>query len=430
MNRTAILIDGGFFVKRAIRLWGKKSPEELANILQDYVNRHLKRNREDYHQLYRIFYYDCPPISKKIHHPLTNRLIDYSKTEQYEWRLAFHEQLRKLRKMALRLGHLDEEGTDWVLDPRVLRSVISGKLLVAKLREDDFLLNTKQKGVDMKIGVDIASMAYKKQVEQMILIAGDSDFVPAAKLARREGIDFLLDPLWAQIKPDLFEHIDGIRTVCEKPADGKEFFDDVGKADMGYDSGEDEDAGLSMDNLVPTPQPVAEPAKPVPVVKPAAGSQSPPAPSAAQKPTTPASAATAPAQTAAPAASGTESTKSPRHRTRRKSQTAAKQEGEAKGSPASAAQPSTPPAPAKQDAPAKQAPATKQAETATQSGAAKAPVPSKPVEDTPSQKSEETQPRTARPGSRRRRHTRPVGAVSSSSTPATTQPAPSGHSEE
>ncbi len=28
------------------------------------------------------------------------------------------------------------------------------------------------------------------QIDQIILIAGDSDFVPAAKLARREGIDF------------------------------------------------------------------------------------------------------------------------------------------------------------------------------------------------------------------------------------------------
>ena len=45
--------------------------------------------------------------------------------------------------------------------------------------------------------------------------SGDSDFVSAAKLARREGIDFILDPLGAPIKPDLFEHIDGLRT-CDK----------------------------------------------------------------------------------------------------------------------------------------------------------------------------------------------------------------------
>lgn len=68
----------------------------------------------------------------------------------------------------------------------------------------------------MKIGVDIASLAYKKQVDQIVLIAGDSDFVPAAKLARREGIDFVLDPLDAPIKEQLFEHIDGKRS-CGDP---------------------------------------------------------------------------------------------------------------------------------------------------------------------------------------------------------------------
>lgn len=62
----------------------------------------------------------------------------------------------------------------------------------------------------MRIGLDIASLAYKKQTDQIILIAGDSDFVPAAKLARREGIDFILDPMWTTIKENLFEHIDGL----------------------------------------------------------------------------------------------------------------------------------------------------------------------------------------------------------------------------
>ena len=64
----------------------------------------------------------------------------------------------------------------------------------------------------MKIAVDIASIAFKKQVDQIVLIAGDSDFVPAAKLARREGIDFVLDPMRQNISDDLYEHIDGLRS--------------------------------------------------------------------------------------------------------------------------------------------------------------------------------------------------------------------------
>ena len=72
----------------------------------------------------------------------------------------------------------------------------------------------------MRIGLDIASLSYKKQVDQIILIAGDSDFVPAAKLARREGIDFILDPMEATIRDDLFEHIDGLQS-CWKKKDSK-----------------------------------------------------------------------------------------------------------------------------------------------------------------------------------------------------------------
>ena len=68
----------------------------------------------------------------------------------------------------------------------------------------------------MRIGIDIYSLAFKKQVNQIILISGDSDFVPAAKQARREGIDFILDPMGATIKDDLFEHIDGIRSYIKK----------------------------------------------------------------------------------------------------------------------------------------------------------------------------------------------------------------------
>ena len=40
--------------------------------------------------------------------------------------------------------------------------------------------------------------------------------MPAAKLARREGIDFILDPMMAPIKADLFEHIDGMRSKVKQ----------------------------------------------------------------------------------------------------------------------------------------------------------------------------------------------------------------------
>jgi uncharacterized LabA/DUF88 family protein len=174
------------------------------------------RQKDGHRALYRIFYYDCPPLSKKVHNPVTRRAIDFSKTPTANWRTEFHDELRKLRKVALRLGYLNERSGAWVLTAEKLKLLLSGGIAVSDLAETDVRYEVKQKGVDMKIGLDIASMALKKQVDQIILVAGDSDFVPAAKLARREGIDFILDPMWAAIRPDLHEHIDGLRSVFNK----------------------------------------------------------------------------------------------------------------------------------------------------------------------------------------------------------------------
>lgn len=69
----------------------------------------------------------------------------------------------------------------------------------------------------MRIGLDIASMTLKRQVDTLILVTGDSDFVPAAKLARREGVEFLLDPMWQQVSDELSEHVDGVASVFPRP---------------------------------------------------------------------------------------------------------------------------------------------------------------------------------------------------------------------
>lgn len=215
--KTAILVDGGFYRKRAAKLWGKKSPEQRAKELMAYCNAHLSHEQKyETRTLYRIFYYDCPPLSKTVYHPLLQKGIDFRYSETKLWADKFFEELKKQRKVALRLGELSEEHADFILHPDKLKKLLSGQINISDLKESDFSVNFQQKGVDMKIGLDISSLAYKKQVDQIILIAGDSDFVPAAKHARREGIDFILDPMWANIKDSLFEHIDGLRSQWEK----------------------------------------------------------------------------------------------------------------------------------------------------------------------------------------------------------------------
>lgn len=74
MGKTAIMVDGGFYRKQANFLFGEKTPEERADELVEYCHRHLKENTRKpeptYRELYRIFYYDCPPSEKTVYHPL------------------------------------------------------------------------------------------------------------------------------------------------------------------------------------------------------------------------------------------------------------------------------------------------------------------------------------------------------------------------
>ena len=217
MSKVAILIDGGFYRKRAKYLWGEKNATDRARELEAYCQAHLRKKDAGIDRvLYRVFYYDCEPIGRKsVYHPLTKKNVDLDKSDTYTWTITFLNELKKRRKFALRLGELSEY-MSYNLRPEVTRELCAGKRKIEDLTENDFVFNAQQKGVDMKIGLDIASLAYKRQVDQIILIAGDSDFVPASKLARREGIDFILDPMWAEIKDTLFEHIDGLKSQWKK----------------------------------------------------------------------------------------------------------------------------------------------------------------------------------------------------------------------
>ena len=70
-----------------------------------------------------------------------------------------------------------------------------------------------QKGVDMKIGLDIASISLKKQASKIILIAGDTDFVPVIKFARSEGVQIFISTLKKYCSPSLIEHSDEVINI-------------------------------------------------------------------------------------------------------------------------------------------------------------------------------------------------------------------------
>jgi len=226
---TAILIDGAYFIKRfrTIEPHNAFNANRAAEFAFRCATAHLvetigrsgnngQQAVKLKHDLYRIFFYDCPPLDKKLQNPITKKGVDFSKSQEALFRIELHNLLREKRKMALRLGHLASD-TPWTIKPRAIQDLLKGKRKLEDLTEADVVPNVRQKGVDMRIGIDISSLAIKKQVDQIVLIAGDADFVPAAKLARREGVDFILDPMWQAIPAGLNEHIDGLRSTCARP---------------------------------------------------------------------------------------------------------------------------------------------------------------------------------------------------------------------
>ena len=227
MIKAAILIDGGYFLKRlpAVRPDVEATdPEEVAKSVWQLVRRHLEQLNsvwqapDIYQLLFRTFYYDARPYARKAHMPVSGAAIDYGKTDQARFREGLFDALRSSRNVALRLGEVRREvSRSWVLRPQAQDALLSGRRAVDDLVDEDFALAIRQKGVDMRIGLDIASLTIKRQVDTIILVASDSDFVSAAKLARREGVRFVLDPLWQNVPPDLNEHIDGLTSGFPPP---------------------------------------------------------------------------------------------------------------------------------------------------------------------------------------------------------------------
>ena len=252
VRRTAVLIDGGFFLKR-IKSWPEITGDDagrIADAAELLCRRHIQRligeardapDSRWLDHVYRMFFYDARPYAGMPHHPILNRQVNFAATPEANLRDNLFAQIRTRRKFALRLGTTASDG-EWRPHERQMKSLMkiqrhAGAILRAldgdevedldqaravlkqwaDLTADDLKYPIRQKGVDMRIGTDIASMVMKGQIDTLVLVTGDSDFVPAAKVARREGVEFILDPMWQSVSPDLMEHVDDLASGFDRP---------------------------------------------------------------------------------------------------------------------------------------------------------------------------------------------------------------------
>jgi uncharacterized LabA/DUF88 family protein len=208
MHRVVVLVDVGFvsesFKKRSVN--ANFNAESVYNFANAFVD-------EEREELMRIFFYHGEPLAKTVELPVSGDELDYSSTRIYETNMRFINELALKDNVAIRRGKTVFRG--WILKKHIIRQ-LSDNTLNRALTDNDFFPNIQQKGVDIKIGLDVAWISEHNDISKVILITSDSDFVPAMKFARREGVQIVTGHC-AEYTPryesSFREHTDTIRKV-------------------------------------------------------------------------------------------------------------------------------------------------------------------------------------------------------------------------
>lgn len=232
-RKIAFFVDGGFFVSR-LKYYKRKffqdsdlTADNAVKCLRNIISNHERdcnaNSREEgptkiYRERYRVFYYDAPPFADQFRYPVappehtTPGTKNFKKTTSYIFQTKLHKLLASERKTALRMGKLSSHKS-WQIKDDVLKQLLKKEREFSDLTNKDFYLNISQKGVDARIGIDISTIALRGYVDTIVLVASDADFTPVAKLARQNGVDVILDPLYSTtVDADLSRHIDGKRS--------------------------------------------------------------------------------------------------------------------------------------------------------------------------------------------------------------------------
>ncbi|MCP5265729.1 MAG: NYN domain-containing protein [Burkholderiaceae bacterium] len=166
------------------------------------------------HDLYRVYFYDATPLGGSKPKPLCNgtEKIDFSSSESFDINSKLHAELESVDFVALRMGKTAFRG--WAIKKGKMASILQSRGPSVNLVTGDFQPVVSQKGVDLRVGLDIAALALKRHVDIVVLVTGDSDFVPALKFARREGLQTYLVQIdgasvpQGQTSRELAQHID------------------------------------------------------------------------------------------------------------------------------------------------------------------------------------------------------------------------------
>jgi uncharacterized LabA/DUF88 family protein len=199
-DRAVLMLDGAFVKKKLEqRLRHFPTVDDVVNFCATVMAKPELANTT----LFRIYYYDAPPFEGTCTNPIDNSVTDFSTLASTNRAKALTDGLELKPNFAVRRGIVNDAG--WKLGVAALRNLAQGGRAIAA---NDLVPDLRQKGVDMRIGLDIAFIALRKVADVLVLVTGDSDFVPAMKVARREGMRVYLEHLGHGILRALRAHAD------------------------------------------------------------------------------------------------------------------------------------------------------------------------------------------------------------------------------
>ena len=199
-DRVAILLDGGFVRKKLRRQLNR--PAIAADIVKVCTDL-MAKDRLKEADLFRIFYYDSEPYEGKATNPMSRATINFgASTVALDGRRLLST-LELQPDIAVRRGIVLCHG--WKLGNTALKQLGTTP---RPINAGDLVPDMKQKGIDIRIGLDIARLALKEIVEIVVLVTGDSDFVPVMKFARTEGLKVYLEPMGHSVRTELRVHAD------------------------------------------------------------------------------------------------------------------------------------------------------------------------------------------------------------------------------
>lgn len=200
--RYAIMLDGGFITRKLLE---RLKQPATANDIEAECRRLTAIPQVADYELLRIYFYDAPPSQEAVKLPVSGGAHNLGATARASQAKSLYSQLVLKPYFALRMGETSLKPYHWKLKPNVTKKLIKAP---RALTDADFALDIEQKGVDLRIGLDMARLALKEMVRAIIVVTADSDFVPAFKFVRREGVQIILETMGHSAKFDLKAHAD------------------------------------------------------------------------------------------------------------------------------------------------------------------------------------------------------------------------------